>query len=162
MAENTSPAQMVADVERMLAKGGTSSASLLAILDRVLAHFHCVVGTIHTLNPATGLLTLCAQRGIPDKIMGEVQSIPIGKGMAGLAAQRLEPVQVCNLQTDQSGKAKPGARETRMEGCVSLPMLVDGQLRGTLGVAKPVAYDYSEAETSLLLQVAAAIGKHLA
>lgn len=162
MPDTASAAQLVSDVELMLAKGGTSSANLLAILDKILGHFHCVVGTIHTLSPATGLLTLCAQRGIPDRIMGEVQSIPIGKGMAGLAAQRREPVQVCNLQTDKSGKAKPGARETRMEGCVSLPMLVDGQLRGTLGVAKPVAYDYSEAETGLLLQLAAAIGKHLA
>jgi len=48
---------------------------------------------------------------------------------------------------------KPGARDTRIEGSVAAPMLnTQGVLKGTLGVAKPVAYDFTEQECNLLLR----------
>jgi signal transduction protein with GAF and PtsI domain len=153
--------QLLNDVGEDLARGGATEATLLAVLDRVLGHFECVTGTIHALDPASGRLRLQAQRGIPPAILDRVVLIPVGKGMAGIAAERREPVQVCNLQTDTSGVAKPGAKETRMEGSIAVPMLVGGRLRGVLGVAKPVAYDFSEAETNLLLEIAAVIGDRL-
>jgi signal transduction protein with GAF and PtsI domain len=138
--------------------GRAGEASLHAVLDRVLRAFDCVTGTIHTLDPASGKLRLLAQRGIPPSLMDRVALIPVGKGMAGIAAERRAPVQVCNLQTDSSGVVRAGAKDTRMEGSVAVPMLVGDRLRGVLGVAKPVAYDFSDAETSFLLEIAAAIG----
>jgi signal transduction protein with GAF and PtsI domain len=154
--------QFLTEVRAGLAGGGTTEANLHAVLDRVLLQFECATGTIHALDPALGQLRLRAQRGIPRGLMDRVVLIPIGKGMAGIAAERRQPVQVCNLQTDASGVARAGARETRMEGSVAVPMLVGESLRGVLGVAKPVAYDFSEAETSFLLEIAAAIGACLA
>ena len=94
-------------------------------------------------------------------LLDKVSKIPIGKGMAGLAAERQKPVQVCNLQTDESGFAKPGAKETKMEGSIAVPMLVGDKLCGTLGVAKPIAYEFSKAETSLLLQIGNLIARRL-
>jgi putative methionine-R-sulfoxide reductase with GAF domain len=105
------------------------------------------------------MLRLLAQRGIPDTIRDRVEVIPIGKGMAGLAAERRQPVQVCNLQTDTSGVAKPGARETRMEGAIAVPMLAAGTVCGVLGVAKPVVHEFSAAETALLQAVADDVGQ---
>lgn len=128
-------------------------------LAAALAHFDCVTGTIHRFDEPSRLLHLVAQRGIPDAILDRVRTIPVGKGMAGIAAERREPVQVCNLQTDDSGVAKPAAKLTGVEGSIAVPMLVDGQLRGVLGVAKPHAYDFTAAEQALLLQVAATIGR---
>ena len=94
--------------------------------------------------------------------MDRVKQIPIGKGMAGLAAERKKPVQVCNLQTDTSGAVRQGAKDTQMQGSVAVPMLVEKNiLRGVLGVAKPVAYDFTDAEQELLLQVGTLIGKYL-
>ena len=77
--------------------------------------------------------------------------------MAGIAAERKQPVQICNLQTDASGVAKPGAKETKMEGSITVPMLLNGQLRGTLGVAKPIPYEFSDAESGILMEAAALI-----
>ena len=48
-----------------------------------------------------------------------------------------------------------------MEGSIAVPMLVDGSLRGVLGVAKPVAYEFTPAESALLLQIGESIGSHL-
>ncbi len=71
--------------------------------------------------------------------------------MAGLAAERRKPVQVCNLQTDESGDVRPGGKDTKMAGSVAAPMFdAAGELVGTLGVAKPVAYDFSDEEMQLL------------
>lgn len=155
------PNSLVRQVEDRLASQGTSEAALLGVLDSVLQSFGCALGTLHDVDPCTGALRLVAQRGVPGPLLPRIGSIPIGKGMAGIAAERREPVQVCNLQTDQSGVAKPAAKETQMEGSLAVPALVDGRLCGVLGVAKPVAYTYSADETALLLDVAAVIGKHL-
>jgi L-methionine (R)-S-oxide reductase len=139
---------LITEISELVAAGG--SDSLPEVLDRVLAHFDCVTGTVHLLGE-DGVLELLAQRGIPESILPMVSKIPVGKGMAGLAAERRKPVQVCNLQTDESGDVRPGAKDTRMEGSVAAPMFdVAGELMGTLGVAKPVAYEFSDEEMTLL------------
>lgn len=153
---------LIKRVESLLVQGGGDPATLKQVLELTLAHFDCITGTIHGIDAKSGLLVLLAHRGIPEVIMDKVSRIPIGKGMAGLAAQRKEAVQVCNLQTDTSGQAKPGAKETKMEGSIASPMLVDKTiLRGVLGVAKPVAYEFTAAEQKLLLQIGELIGRSL-
>lgn len=152
---------IVEQLAKRLDQHGTSDESVLGILDDILTHFDCKTGTIHDLDPATGMLRLRAERGIPPTILERVRTFPIGKGMGGLAAQRREPVQVCNLQTDSSGVAKPSAKETHMQGCIAVPMLPGGRLAGVLGVAKPVAYEFTEGETALLQEIANFLGAWL-
>jgi putative methionine-R-sulfoxide reductase with GAF domain len=155
------PGAFLREIERSLQGDGAAKPDLPRALDQILRAFGCVVGTIHRFDAPSGILQLAAQKGIPPTILEQVQAVPVGKGMAGLAAQRREPVQVCNLQTDTSGAAKPGAKETRMEGSIAVPMLVGDTLRGVLGVAKPIVYEFSEAEIRQLLQVGSLIGGHL-
>ena len=132
-----------------------------SILDDLLQHFECSAGTIHLLGKS-GFLELVAQRGLPEIVVAKIAMIPIGKGMAGIAAERRQPVQVCNLQTDTSGVVRPGARDTKMEGSVAAPMITaDGALKGTLGVAKPVSYEFTPAECDLLMNVGGLIAAHL-
>ncbi len=131
------------------------------VLLKILTAFDSVAGTVHRYNGDTRFLELLVHKGVPDSLLERVTTIPIGKGMAGLAAERREAVQVCDLQTDDSGVAKDGARDTQMEGCISLPMLVDGELRGTLGVAKATAYEFSESERDQLLELGTLVGKYL-
>ena len=103
---------LMCKIDAALGGDGDADARLQAALREVISAFDCAVGTIHGLDAGTGMLTLRAHRGVPDAIMDKVRLIPIGKGMAGVAAARREPVQVCNLQTDDSGLAKPGAKVT--------------------------------------------------
>lgn len=138
-----------------------TSASPAAALDLVLQHFACPVGSIHRLDPTTGLLLLLERRGIPDAMLPAIERIHVGKGMAGLAAERREPVTVCNLQTDQSGQARPGAKATGMEGAIAVPMLVGGAVKGVLGIAMPTAHEFSAEEQSLLMRIAAEFGERL-
>ena len=132
-----------------------ASGDIAIVLDAALTHFGCQAGTVHLLRD--GVLKLTAQKNIPPPVAQIVETVPIGKGIAGLAAQRLEAVTICNLQTDTSGQAKPGAKITGMEGTVAVPMIVNGELRGVLGIGKVTAYDWPKVETDLLTQVGAAI-----
>ena len=118
MSEMTACHPLCTEIETRLAIDGPSEAALHAILDRLLSTFGCSVGTVHRLDRDTGMLRLCVHRGLPAALLERVQLIPIGKGMAGLAAERRVPVQVCNLQTDTSGAAKPAAKETGMRRIV--------------------------------------------
>ena len=153
---------VVREVRELLTPAESATEVLPRVLALVLERFDCAVGTIHRLDATSGRLELLVHRGIPDTILDRVRSIPVGKGMAGLAAERRAPVQVCNLQTDDSGVAKPDARDTKMEGSIAVPMLVSGELIGAFGVGKPVAYDFTEAEADRLMQIAATIGEYLA
>jgi len=105
------------------------------------------------------VLKLVAYHGIPPHIAEIAATVPIGKGIAGLAAERREPVTICNLQTDTSGQARPAARSTGMEGSLAVPMLVAGELRGVLGIAKATAHDWTADEQNLALQIAARLGE---
>ena len=147
-----SQAGLLEKVEATLSKDSPTNA-LSEVLNMVVERFACTTGTIHLLDEKSGMLTLTAHRGIPDVVLDKIQIIPVGKGMAGIAAERREPVQVCNLQTDTSGVVRAGARDTKMEGSVAAPMLSSGgSLKGTLGIAKPVPYDFTAEECDLLLR----------
>lgn len=137
-------------------RAAIDQGSLTASLQATLEHFGCQTGTVHLLRE--GVLKLSAQVGLPPHIAQIVETVPIGKGIAGLAAERLEPITICNLQTDTSGQAKPAARSTGMEGSVAVPMLApDGALRGVIGIAKATAHDWTAEETELLTAIGAAL-----
>jgi signal transduction protein with GAF and PtsI domain len=137
---------------------GAVPLSFDAILAAVCARFDCAVGTVHLLDQA-GVLQLRAARHLPPVVLDKVRTVPVGKGMAGIAAERRQPVQVCNLQTDTSGVARTDARLTRMEGSIACPMLDGDRLAGVIGIAKPVAYDFTAAETELLLAIGARLAR---
>ena len=131
------------------------------LLTDIIAAFGCSTGTIHTLDPETNLLKLQAQQGIPEFLLPKMTVIPIGKGMAGIAAERREPVEMCNLQTDESGVARPAAKETKVEGSIAAPLLLDGELYGVVGIAKPVPYDFTEEETKKLMQIGEEMSRYI-
>ena len=139
-------------VEDALKSGNAQEALAASLL-----HFGCQAGTVHLLRE--GALKLAAYSGIPPHVAQIFETVPIGKGIAGLAAERRTPITICNLQTDASGQARPGAKATGMEGSLAVPMLAGGELRGVLGIAKADAYDWSEGETQLLLQIAARLAE---
>ena len=130
-------------------------------LQQTLTAFDCVTGTLHRIDPADGQLKLVAHLGIPEALMPVIQTIPVGKGIAGAAAERREPVELCNLQTDTSGVAKPGAKQTQVQGSLAVPVLDGDRLCGTLGIGKPVPYEFSAEEKAKLIALAEGIAARL-
>ena len=129
------------------------------LLSDIISCFDCTTGTIHFLDENTSILKLQAHQGIPAFLIPKIAEIPIGKGMAGIAAERMEPVEICNLQTDDSGVARPAAKETKVEGSIAVPMLLNGALYGTFGIAKPVVYDFTKEEINVLIEIGAEMSR---
>jgi putative methionine-R-sulfoxide reductase with GAF domain len=130
-------------------------------LSQTISDFGCTTGTLHRLDTADQHLKLVAHQGIPEALMPIIQSIPMGKGIAGVAAERKEPVEMCNLQTDASGVAKPGAKQTQVQGTLAVPVLDGVRLCGTLGIGKLMPYDFTAEEKTRLLEIASSIASQL-
>jgi putative methionine-R-sulfoxide reductase with GAF domain len=84
-------------------------------------------------------------------VLAASRRIPLGKGIAGEAAATAKPVSLCNLQTDTSGVARPGAKATGLGGSLCVPTLDGTRVTGTLGVGWMGARDISEEDTATLL-----------
>jgi L-methionine (R)-S-oxide reductase len=138
-------------------KPALSAGNLQGILDLTMEHFRADTGTIHLLESDGVLHLKAASAGIPGPVLEAVRLVPIGKGMAGLAFQRKEPVSVCNLQTDASGAARPGAKASGMESALVVPVLSGDQALGALGIASRATRTFTAEETTLLTGVGRAI-----
>ena len=137
-----------------------------AVLVQVLNNFECVTGTLHRTDANTGLLMLLTQHGIPPHVLPmllpKIDNIPFGKGIAGCAAQRKEAVQLCNLQEDLGGVAKPDAQKTNVQGALAVPIVgADGKVIGVLGIGKMQPYDFTPAEIADLNKVAELVSAKL-
>jgi hypothetical protein len=105
-----------------------------AWLDDYLARHGGIAGSVHFRRG--DLLALAAATNLPEPVQAMTRSIPRGKGMAGLAWERGEPVQTCNLQTDRSGDVRPGARAVGAQAAVAIPVRdAAGQIRAVVGIA---------------------------
>lgn len=131
------------------------------VLSEVISSFGCTTGTVHFLDRETQLLKLQATQGIPEFLLPKISEIPIGKGMAGIAAERLKAVEMCNLQTDDSGVARPAAKETKVAGSIAVPMMLEGNLYGTFGIAKPEPYDFTADEVRSLMEIGTEMSRAL-
>lgn len=143
----------------LLKTGGDRDLVLAGVLNAVLSDFHSETGTIHWLDADQQLLHLAAQKGLPPQLLPVVGTIPVGKGIAGQVVARNQPVTICNLQTDASGVAKPGAKQTGVGGALCVPIRRDDQIVGTLGVGTTREYEYTAEETARLEEIGRLIGK---
>jgi L-methionine (R)-S-oxide reductase len=126
---------------------------LEAWLETFLAQYQGAAGTVHLFE--NGGLRLAAAINIPPQVRQVVAWVPNGKGMAGLALERREPVSTCNLKEDQSGNVKPGAKAVNAQAAVALPVLDEkGGVRAVVGVAFPDEREFCAAELDNLMRSA--------
>ena len=146
--------------EAFLEKLRDQAGDLSQVLDLTLRHFRADTGTIHELG-SDELLHLKAWAGsIPEHLLALIQTIPVGKGIAGLAVERKEPVNLCNLQSDASGAVRPQARDTGVKGSVCVPVMSGERAVGALGIATIEEREFSEQDVELLLEVGRVLAEH--
>ena len=130
-------------------------------LRETLQKFNSETGTIHILDSEKQLLHLAAQVGLPPQMLEVVKTIPVGKGIAGQVVAQNKPVTICNLQTDSSGVAKPGAKQTGVGGALCVPIRNGEKIVGTLGIGTIRQYEFTPDETRELEEMGRAIGEFL-
>lgn len=140
---------------------GNAETAWPEALKLTLATFNSETGTIHKLDAEKQLLHLVAQVGLPPFMVDIVKTIPVGKGIAGETVARGGPVTMCNLQTDTSGVAKPGAKQTGVGGALCVPIRAGDKIIGTIGIGTQRPYEYTDAETHTLTEIGRWIGTRL-
>ena len=122
-----------------------------ATLGDIVQRFGADSGTLHFLA-ADGLLHLAAaSAGLPPPVLETIARIPVGKGMAGLAVERRQAVDACNIQTDDSGDVRPGARATGLAGAIVVPVFEGDTVVGALGIANRAPRQFSAGEIDALI-----------
>jgi L-methionine (R)-S-oxide reductase len=137
------------------------SESIEKVLRGALAQFHSETGTVHRLDVEKQMLHLIAQVGLPPQLVDMVTIIPVGKGIAGETVQKNRPVTICNLQTETSGVAKPGAKQTGVGGAVCVPIRYGEKIVGTLGIGTQREHNYSATEINALQDIANSLAAQL-
>jgi L-methionine (R)-S-oxide reductase len=148
-------------IKALFADPTQRETALTESLRLVLTEFRSETGTIHMLNQEKQILHLTAQLGLPPFMLDIVKTIPVGKGIAGETVFRGGPVTMCNLQTDTSGIAKPGAKQTGVGGALCVPLRAGDKIVGTIGIGTQRPYEYTAAETQTLEEIGRIIGAHL-
>ena len=144
------------EIERTVGDGLTWSDTLARILQEMSADS----GTIHLLGDDGVLHLKAASAGIPQVVLDTIKDVPVGKGMAGLAVERKQPVNACNIQTDASGDVRPGARATGLQGSVVVPLLRGEDAIGALGVATRRERTFTGEEEQLLLEIGRVLARY--
>src|SRR5215218_4715882 len=104
-------------------------AGLDEALTAIVRRFRADSGTVHFLQP-DGLLHLAAATaGLPAAVLATIATIPVGKGMAGLA----------------------GARATGLGGAVVVPIFRDEAIVGALGIGTRSERAFTDAEMQDLI-----------
>lgn len=115
-----------------------------------------IAGTVHERQGDQ--LLLRAAVNIPPPVVRVTETIPKGKGMAGLAWERNRAVQTCDLKNDQSGDVRPGAKAVDAQAALAIPVRGgDGEVRAVVGIAWMGARDFAEAEVTEFEKLAAAL-----
>src|SRR6476646_9557608 len=123
----------------------TSPPELEQWLQDFIAKRNGAAGTVHLFE--NGGLRLAGVVNIPPQVQQAVEWVPSGKGMAGLALERKEPIQTCNLKEDNSGNVKPGAKAVNAGGGVADAVSHGvARVRAVVGIAFPHEHEFTEAE----------------
>ena len=125
-------------------------------LESLVAELGGIAGTVHVQRGED--LYLTAAHNIPPNVVAIVSHVPHGKGMAGMAQVEKRPVQTCNLQTDETGNIKPGAKAVNAQAAIALPVLDEtGAVLAVVGIAWSKEGEIATAEEQSMMKLAAAL-----
>lgn len=127
-------------------------------LTLAIRHFNCENGSIHRLGEGGLLHLTAAGDGMPPFVLEKIQTIPVGKGMAGTCFERNVPIDTCNLQNDNNVDIQPGAKATGLHGSMVVPIQnSEGKPVGTFGIGTTVDRHFTEEEVKEFQELANSI-----
>src|SRR5690349_13844403 len=124
-------------------------------LEKFVSENGGVAGTVHFLDGDD--LVLAASHNIPPPVVELTRRVPRGKGMAGQALLREEPVQTCNLKDDNSGVVRPGAKAVDAQRAIALPVMRGERVRAVVGIAFMGAGEFAPDEIERYLRIGATL-----
>jgi L-methionine (R)-S-oxide reductase len=107
-----------------------------------------LMGSVHLTEPAAeGEMVLVAAHNLSVSIQNGAAIAEIGKGMAGVTAQRRAPLTFADLKTDTSDIPHPQDRDSGSRGSIIVPILAadrDNEIAAVVGLGFPTPREFSE------------------
>jgi L-methionine (R)-S-oxide reductase len=149
-------------IAELVTTAPTAEQGAQLALEAILRETATATGTVHLMPRGGQMLELLAAKNIPAAVLEKVRTIPVGKGMGGVAVEKRQPVTTCNLQEDDAGGViRQGARATGAQGALAVPMISDDEAIGALGVATNEPRDFTRAEIDAILDMGSALARAL-
>lgn len=125
-------------------------------LEAFVSEHKGVAGSVHVERD--GDLYLTAAKNLPPPVIAMVTHVARGKGMAGVAQTSKLPTQTCNLQTDDTGRIKPGAKAVSAQAAIALPVLDEGGgIAAIVGIAYAHEGELPPEQVQVLMDAAAKV-----
>jgi hypothetical protein len=125
-------------------------------LEAFITEHEGVAGSVHVERD--GDLHLTAAHRLPPPVIAAVTHVARGKGMAGVAQTSRLPTQTCNLQTDDTGRIKPGAKAVSAQAAIALPVLDEaGAVVAIVGIAYAAEGEIPDARVQALMKASAGV-----
>jgi len=126
-------------------------------LSRILQVMSCDIGSIHLLDETGTVLKLAAWQGTPAEVLPQIQTMPVGYGVAGAVVTHDGPLFVPSIQTESAAVPTAG-RSLAGRAYIGAAMRAKGKIVGMLSVIGPVGRTFSAEEIALLAAIADQVG----
>jgi signal transduction histidine kinase len=126
-------------------------------LARILGVMGCEIGSIHLLDESKTLLRLAAWQGTPAEVLPEIETMPLGQGVAGRVVVHDGPLVVPAIEMEPYAVPSAG-RILAGHAYIGAPMWAKGKVVGVLSVIGPIGRRFSAEEVCLLASIADQVG----
>jgi len=126
-------------------------------LARIIEVMRCEIGSIHLLDRAENVLRLAAWQGTPEEILPEIQTLPLGSGVAGRVIANGRPLVVPTIGAETNAVPSAG-RLLAGHAYVGAPLRAKGKVIGVLSVIGAAGREFSAEAVTLLASIADQVG----
>lgn len=137
------------EISQLASQDGKPEATLGNIVRLIQHRFHTDVCSVYLLEPDRAHLVLAATVGLRPQSIGKVR-MSLQEGLAGLVAERLQPVVVADATKHPRFKYFEEAGEDPYHSFLGLPLLDGGLIQGVLVVQTTEPREYTEDEIRML------------
>ena len=141
----------------IISQSASLEEGLKSTLDQLLEITQADIGSIHIIEPNTGILKLAASRGLSHNFTCTEERIPIGDCLCGEAAGTGGPVSSMDLSKEPR-LSREACRDEGFNSMMSIPLKSREQVLGTLGIYAKRLHAFSEMDQELLTLVGSQMG----
>ena len=138
------------EISRLVSHNGRPTKTLDNIVELIQRRFQTDVCSVYLLEPDRANLVLAATVGLRSDSVGHVR-MRLDEGLAGLVAERVEPLMVEDARRHPRFKYFHEAGEEAYHSFLGVPLVERGLLQGVLVVQTIEAREFSNEEIRLLV-----------
>ncbi len=137
------------EISRLVSHNGRPTKTLDNIVELIQRRFQTDVCSVYLLEPDRANLVLAATVGLRSDSVGRVR-MRLDEGLAGLVAERVEPIMVEDARRHPRFKYFHEAGEEAYHSFLGVPLVERGLLQGVLVVQTIEAREFSNEEIRML------------